>query len=265
MIDLIRKYPLVPVLVAFLITMYVESPTPFGAHPGGVVATHLAKTALVMLVLYPILRWDFMTTPGKGWGVLLRFGKGPLFITTVLLASIIVSITIGRTCSVILAVCAAATALMIGFVEEGVFRRGLFVVAARMFGQRKHAVLYAAAISGALFGFAHVMYSLDFSSAGILSGAVKVIETGTFGFIMCAMLYKSKNYWVVVALHGYFDFGGMLSAFTSTTASAAVGSYVTGDMTQAIIMACANGAMLLFQIPAFIYSVKMLKDAENDL
>lgn len=95
-------------------------------------------------------------------------------------------------------VCAVLSMLLVGFVEELIFRGFLF----RALLERAP-VPAAVTISAVTFGIGHIVNLL--AGQGGLESLVQVIFAIAWGFLFTMVFYKSGSLWVCILVHGLVD------------------------------------------------------------
>lgn len=112
----------------------------------------------------------------------------------------------------------------IGFTEETIFRG----IISNLFWD-KHAkdpagVWTATLYSGLMFGLMHSINLLGADPAGVLT---QIVNTAAAGVALTAIYYRCKNLWVMILLHGFMDFCGLLNVglFGGSTITDEIGSY----------------------------------------
>lgn len=95
-------------------------------------------------------------------------------------------------------------ALIVGFYEELIFRRGIFLLFLSFFESNKKSVLYGAIFSGIFFGIIHLTNLSSESTAYVV---YQVVYASTMGFSFCMVYAKTKSLSVCVAMHALIDVG----------------------------------------------------------
>ncbi len=98
--------------------------------------------------------------------------------------------------------------LLIGFVEEILFRGIVIDFIEETLKAKKHRVLLTVLISAAVFGLFHIINLLD----GAAPAAV-LLQAGYSFLIGCmlgAVYLKTRNIWGCILLHALFDIGGLM-------------------------------------------------------
>lgn len=90
----------------------------------------------------------------------------------------------------------------VGITEEFVFRGVIATLFLKKFGTEKRGVWKAVAVSGVLFGLAHVSNILEGSLVGVL---VQVVIASMLGMLLAAIYFRTGCIWVTVFLHALID------------------------------------------------------------
>lgn len=90
----------------------------------------------------------------------------------------------------------------VGIAEEFIFRGVIATLFLKRFGTDRSGIWKAAAVSGVLFGLAHVSNILEGSAAGVL---VQVVIASMMGMVLGAVYFRTGCIWVTVFLHALVD------------------------------------------------------------
>ncbi len=93
--------------------------------------------------------------------------------------------------------------LLVGFLEEVIFRGFLFRALA------PDGIKSAFAISSVTFGIGHIVNLLN--GAELLPTVLQIVSAVFIGFMFTSLFYKSGSLWAAIAMHGAFN---SLSAFS---------------------------------------------------
>lgn len=96
------------------------------------------------------------------------------------------------------------TMLLVGFLEETIFRGLLFKA------MEKDSPNTAVVVSAITFGFGHIINLFNGSGADLLQNILQVIYASATGFMLVILFVKTKSLIIPVAFHGAFN---ALSAF----------------------------------------------------
>lgn len=95
-----------------------------------------------------------------------------------------------------------ACMVCVGIAEEFVFRGVIATLFLKRFGTDKKGVWKAVAVSGVLFGIAHVSNILEGSLTGVL---VQTVIASMLGMLLAAIYFRTGCIWVTVFLHALID------------------------------------------------------------
>ena len=98
--------------------------------------------------------------------------------------------------------------LGISLLEELIFRGIAIVIISDFFKGKKHAPLFTALISSAVFSLFHLTNL--FIGADIGSTMLQCLYTFLIGGMLSVAMLKTKNIWLCTLIHFIFDFGGLL-------------------------------------------------------
>ena len=154
----------------------------------------------------------------------------------------------------------------VGIVEEFTLRGMTFAGLARCCRDKKNGIVWAAVLSGLLFGFIHIAWDLIDGSVNstdaMLAAAAKVISAGAFGIVLALIYYRTRNIWVVAALHSLDD---MLLAFqTIFLGFEGVGEYTAvgaGEDIRSVLLIQAINTLIM--IPAILRCVRALREEDE--
>lgn len=97
--------------------------------------------------------------------------------------------------------------VLIGLSEEFLCRGWIQNEMLERFGNNRKQVILSLILSGLLFGLMHI--SNFFLGQGAIETIAQIIQTVAVGFLFGAIYYRSKNIWLVVFLHAFWDFAVM--------------------------------------------------------
>ena len=98
--------------------------------------------------------------------------------------------------------------LGIALLEELIFRGVALMVVSDFLKGKKHAPLFIALITSAIFSLFHLTNL--FIGAGIGSTMLQCLYTFLIGGMLSVTMLKTKNIWLCTLIHFIFDFGGLL-------------------------------------------------------
>lgn len=102
----------------------------------------------------------------------------------------------------------ALKCLSIGLMEEMLFRGLLQDVVKSAVGERKLKEFYTVAVTSAIFALTHLLNL--FIGAGVGNTLLQIGYSFLIGAMLSAVLIKTENIWLCVAMHTLFDFGGLI-------------------------------------------------------
>lgn len=156
--------------------------------------------------------------------------------------------------------------VLVGINEEVMFR-GLFLggLLARL-GDRKSGVIASAVISSLVFGAFHVIGSVDLSNhLSLVQGIMKTLQTGLFGFVLCAPVLEDHNLGGAISYHGFNDWI-ILLGYVFTGVPESLTTYVVDDSQVAMLAIGMYAVMCVLFLPKAIQAVRrMLKLEEPQL
>lgn len=98
---------------------------------------------------------------------------------------------------------------LIGVTEELAFRGLAAGTLLEGFGTDRAGVWKAAALSGLLFGAAHLSNALGASLSGV---CIQMAVTSVLGMLFAAIYFRSGNLWVTILLHAAMDAAGLVGS-----------------------------------------------------
>lgn len=104
----------------------------------------------------------------------------------------------------------AASMLLVGFLEEMVFRGFLFKAMCRK--NVKSAII----VSSLTFGIGHFVNLLNGSGAGLLETGCQIVYAVSIGYLFVTLFYKGKSLWPCIVSHGVLN---ALSAISNEEAA----------------------------------------------
>lgn len=96
--------------------------------------------------------------------------------------------------------------LLIGLMEELLFRGILQDTIGQLFRSKPHGRIWTVVITSGLFGVVH-LFNL-FAGAGVGATFMQVGYSFLIGAMLSAVILKTNNIWLCVLLHAAFDMGG---------------------------------------------------------
>lgn len=118
--------------------------------------------------------------------------------------------------------------LFIGIVEEFLCRGWLLNEFLERYSDSKKEIILSILFSSFIFGVIH-FFNIG-ENQGVAETLVQVMNAAASGVFLALVYYKTKNIWVVVTSHAFWDFSLFLSEVNS------LGDCLSGAPTQAIIL-----------------------------
>ena len=146
--------------------------------------------------------------------------------------------------------------IFVGINEEVMFRGLMFGGLLAGLGNRKSGPLLAALISSLAFGFAHVIFDIDYGSLlGIAQGLMKTLECGMFAFILCVPTLEGRNIIGAMTVHAFFDW--ILLVARTSQGALPTGNYVIPNERGAI------AAIVIWAVFCVLYLPKCIQSARR--
>lgn len=101
-----------------------------------------------------------------------------------------------------------AECLLVGIVEEWLFRGLLLDLIEGAFKKDKYGVWYTVILSAAAFGLFHVVNLIE--GAALPAVALQVGYSFLIGCMLATVFLKTRNLWACILLHALFDVGGLI-------------------------------------------------------
>ncbi|MFI3209075.1 MAG: CPBP family intramembrane glutamic endopeptidase [Eubacteriales bacterium] len=116
------------------------------------------------------------------------------------------------------------TMFLVGFVEELIFRGVIAETLIQHFGTTRGGIWAATAISGVIFGSAHIFNIVEVELLGVF---VQIAVASVLGMLLAAIYYRSGNLWVCILIHAGLDAASLISSgvFAQGTIEEFVSSY----------------------------------------
>lgn len=125
----------------------------------------------------------------------------------------------------------------VGLFEETVFRGIVFPLCLYKLKDKKYGLIFATALSSALFGATHIINL--FSGLGIGACLLQIGYSFLIGALCAAAVLWSKNIFSAVFLHTVYDIGGMLLSVGTGIASGFQWDAATVIITAVLGVGCA--------------------------
>lgn len=153
----------------------------------------------------------------------------------------------------------ALLCLLVGFHEEFVFRGLIFHGLLGLMGGTHKGVVRAVFVSALIFGTMHLDISSDLvSPITCLQAVLKVVQTGMFGILMCAISLRKRRLVGTSLLHGADDF--ILMAVSIGLFSEPFDTAYTTEGEEAISTIILYVIVILCYLPFTIKSLREIRD-----
>lgn len=153
----------------------------------------------------------------------------------------------------------AALCLGVGLFEETLMR-GLCLngLLARM-GRSTGGVFGAVILSSFFFGMLHYDFFIDYSDPmQIAQNVMKVVQTGMVGYILAAILVKTKNIWTVIVIHAANDFMLMFMSMGLSNEELSTEYVATGE--EAVMTLTVYIVVCLLYTPLIVIGTRLIKE-----
>lgn len=140
------------------------------------------------------------------------------YIPLVIIATINVWYGFAMNFSLIESLLYAASMILVGFLEEIIFRGFLFVEMA------KDSVKTAIIVSSVTFGIGHIVNLFNGSGADLFSNLLQVVYAVAAGFLFTIIFYKTKSLWPCIITHSTIN---SMSVFANEAAAVPMMKVVT--------------------------------------
>ena len=148
--------------------------------------------------------------------------------------------------------------ILVGINEEVLFRGLLCGGLLAVFGGKKGGVIFSAVVSSFVFGYFHVMDDIDFTNVlEIAQGLTKTLQTGMFGFILCAPMLEDHNMGGAISFHGFNDWVVMIG-MALTGLPTDLGTYVSKNAQTSIAAIAVLGVFCLIYLPKCIKAYRLM-------
>ena len=168
--------------------------------PFDIVLIRLALSALFVLYLSKIRLLSLLEFSPKNFGHGLACSAAFLLFSAWVLALNLLSVWSDLSWQVVELFCQM---LMVGALEELIFRGGLLNTMIRAGRQTTSGLYAAAALSSLVFALCHYM---NLVYTPFLETTVQVYNAFCLGLLFCAVYLRCKNLWVCVSLHTLWNF-----------------------------------------------------------
>ncbi|MBO4391648.1 MAG: CPBP family intramembrane metalloprotease [Lachnospiraceae bacterium] len=155
------------------------------------------------------------------------------------------------------------TILLVGIAEEFLFRGAIMGKLMSAFNARRKSGAYVSVfISGFLFGLVHISNIINGTAP--ISAVLQAISAMGIGFVLGALYYRSRNIWLMAALHAMIDMCALISS----------GVFATGETLESTLSASAVitklppiytvFVILVLTVPTILITCFMLRNRKND-
>lgn len=146
----------------------------------------------------------------------------------------------------------------IGIYEETMFRGLLLEGLMDIWGGNRRGIVRAAIVSSLLFGFAHIDWiGLSYlDPLSLLQAGLKIVQTGTYGFFLAALVIRAKSCMGAAFLHGFDDLLLMIPSMVLLGGPVDVEYVSTGEDAWALV--CVYVVMIVLYIPLVVKGIRML-------
>lgn len=177
----------------------------FGKY-GRVLITEASVFIFSLLFLLLTKKWYIFKKVRVKFKEGINYGLPLLLISLVMLFSSIISIS--DSVNVVNLLSLIFYTILIGCFEE-VFFRGIILETLIEDAKTRKQVIISIVISAVIFGLTHFTNLLV--GQDLLTTFMQVIQTFAIGVLLGSVYYLSRNIWVVIFLHSFYDFSIMLS------------------------------------------------------
>lgn len=239
-----------------------EGPLSFGIRES-------IMAVLVFLVTFLFMGKEKVNFSTKGFGYGFRLLRGYYIFLTIFAVISAIGIVVDSmskneaiSYSLITFVNISIVGLFVGIVEEFTFRGLIFGGILQKLGNSKKSVILAAVISGLLFGVLHVLGSILAGEIttiqAVITATLKTLQCAIFGVVLAFIYFKTRNLFVVAALHSLDDF---ILFVVGSLEKQEAGNYVAtdGNITGYVI---AYGLFTVILIPNLVRCIKDFKAEE---
>lgn len=269
--DFSKKYPVLLAIIAFFFMfglLKLMSFMPDGPLSFGMIELVMAVAVSALTVLFMGKEKMSFSAKGFGYGFGLLRGYYIFMVCLTLfgiLGNILHSVVLKTEFpyQLIPFINILLVGLFVGIVEESIFRGLMFGGLVQKLGNAKKSIIVAALISGFSFGVLHVIGPVlhgQVTDVGSITTAIlKIIQCAIFGVILAFIYYKTRNLFVVAALHSLDDFLLFVTAGASSTGAA---DYVVNDIASVAKAVGAYALFILILVPALVRSIKDITPGE---
>lgn len=128
--------------------------------------------------------------------------------------------------------------LLVGLFEECIFRGIIFGLLASLFPKNKKGFLLTYIVSSVIFGAAHIVNGIS----------VQILYTMLTGGVFAFCLIKTKNIFCCAAVHGVYNFCGLLFDSEQSLGLGAGIIFDTGTVITMLIVSVIIGIFILYKV-----------------
>ncbi len=266
MVKTIRKYPIIVAIIALVIGYCGIKYLPYdGNNVTHMILVRVLLSAIMIGIMLLMGAKKIFANVKEGFGFSLRS-----CIWVLIIAAIpgVISIVIGITKNgipdnlLIRELSYFILSLTVGIFEEGLFRGVALNGTLRKTGKTRKGIWTAILISSLIFGIFHVtnyIFGGSYDLKGIIQTVGKILQTGIFGILLCALFLKTKNFWGISLAHALNDFFAFQSlVFVGSTSGGYVQSGVEGS-----VLSIGYVIILLLYIPVIYKAIKVMKQVKE--
>lgn len=264
--ELSRKYPIAYAILGFIVLIGSLKFLP-KIQAGALTAPlHELFVAIVIFIVYTLFEGIDASKPKKE-NIMMTMKHFRVYL--IILAAISVPTTVvrfikfgGFTKDNVMDLIGILLLGTVGIVEEFTMRGMVFNGILLKTGKTTKGIFTAAAVSGFLFGFIHVISAIFTGQItdilGWLQALAKTLSAGVMGFCLAISFLESGNIWSVVIFHSINDMLDFLAdAFEE--GSTEIGTYVFEDSNTAVIVTITGIIFTIIWIPYMVKCIKRVK------
>lgn len=153
-----------------------------------------------------------------------------------------------------------ALVIVAAFIEETTFR-GLYLGGLLdAFGKDRRGIMVAIIVSSTLFGLAHVDFTdgATFTPLGIVQAVLKAVQTGMYGFFLCAMTIRTTSVVGTTVLHAVDNYLLLIPSMVLANGALETDYVTTGDDGwQNVVLYLV---VIALYVPLVIKAVRLLRE-----
>lgn len=262
-----RKNPTITCIIAAVITLFFYYLVQFNVEMTLWIYTlrEIVVGIIILIFIYKVAGIDAIKWSFKGigfcfkkswWLILLVVGNGTLSLLFAFKPSIVDSGLVYFKAIIV----AAIFSFFVGIFEEGLFR-GLILNASLIhWGKSRSGIMKACLLNAFLFGLLHLGSAViagEFTDfIALVTGILKVLQTGTIGFLFAVLYLRTRSFYGVVILHALNDYIPFAISFLIYGGIST--NYVSSGST-GVNAILGLAIYLILYIPIIITAVKQIK------